>query len=120
MANHPNRLLLALAMLRQNDATAEAKLEILSPCAKLPHLGVARDAATILEARGHITLKRSTVLEENRLQLTPAGVAEAARLRIPVWRRWMADRDLVGRLACTVVGAVIGVVGTGLVRLFWH
>jgi hypothetical protein len=120
MANHPNRLLLALATLRHNDPTDGVNLDLLSLCAKMPHLGVALHAATILEARGYVVLKRSTLLEENRLQITPTGVAEAARLRVPLWRRWTTDRDLVGKLAGAAVGAVIGVIGTGVIRFLWH
>jgi hypothetical protein len=81
-------------------------------------LGEALKAATILQGQGYATLERGR-LEENRLQITPAGVAEAARLGLPFWRRWLADAALVRQIAAGAVGALIGVIGTSLTRLLW-
>ena len=81
-------------------------------------LGFALRTAIILEARGYATLERSR-LEENRLQITPAGVAEAARLRVPFWRRWLADETLIRQFAVGAVGALLGAIATSLTRLLW-
>ena len=120
MAIYPNRLLVSLASLTHSDPTDGVNLDMLSWYSKMPHMGIGLNAATILEGRGFAMEKRSTRLEENRLQITPTGVAEAARLRIPFWRRWMTDRDLVGKLAVVAVGAFFTAIGTGVLRLFWH
>jgi hypothetical protein len=119
MIREANRLLLALAALTHNNPTDGVNLNVLSPFAKMPDLGVGLDAATILEAQGYVTLTRSTRLEENRLQITPVGVAEAARLRLPFWRRWASDKPLVRQLIAGVIGAVLGAAATGLGRLLW-
>jgi hypothetical protein len=120
MANHPNRLLLALASLTHSDPMDGVNLDMLSSYAKVPHLGIGLNGATILEGRGFAVVKRSTRLEENRLQITPAGVAEAARLCLPVWWRWMFDREMVGKLAVAVVATIIGVAGNGVLRFLWR
>jgi hypothetical protein len=120
MANHPNRLLLTLASLTHGDPTDGVNLDMLSLYAKMPHLGIALNTATILEGRGYAVVKRSTRLEENRLQITPTGVAEAARLRLPFWRRWMTDRDVVGKLTVAAAGSILAAAVTGCLRLLGH
>src|SRR4051812_16296844 len=82
MKRHANRLLLTLDRATSSGRAEGAPLGYLSPCAKMPDLGVGMHAAIILEAHGYATLERSTRLEENRLQITGAGVAEADRLRL--------------------------------------
>jgi hypothetical protein len=81
--------------------------------------GEAIQPATLLEARGYITLKRSNILEDNYLQITPAGVAEAARLRLPFWKRWLADQTLVRQMVAAMIGGIIVTVGNGVLRLLF-
>jgi hypothetical protein len=117
MNAHSRRLLQALYRATHGDPLDSAPLIVVSGWAKLPHLGVAREAAILLKAAALIHLERSTVLEENRLRLTEAGVAEAARLNLPFWKRWASDKDLVQKLVLLAVAAVFSFVGSVAGRL---
>jgi hypothetical protein len=113
--NPQNRLLLAVNDLNHSDPREVVELLIAYPRAKFDYPGDALEAARLLEARGLITLEPSTRLEENRLRVTPAGVVEAGRLRLPLWRRWAADQTTVRQLITGCIGGVVGAVCTWLV-----
>jgi hypothetical protein len=117
MNAHAWRLLLALYRATHGDPLDSAPLVVVSGWAKLPHLGVGLHAALLLQARGFIRLERSTVLEDNRLQLTEAGVAEATRLQLPFWKRWASDKRLVRDLAAACVGALVTAVRGVVIKL---
>jgi hypothetical protein len=113
MMRDAKRLLLALDLLTHSGLADPVCLHVLSPSAKVPDLGVGRHAAIILEAAGYVSLERSTRVGENRLQITPTGVAEAVRLRLPFWKQWLADKALVAG----VISGVIVAAGNGALRL---
>jgi hypothetical protein len=111
-----NRLLLTVNDLNHSDPREIVELLIAYQPAKFPCPGPALDAARLLEAKGFITREPSSRLEENRLRITPTGVQEAERLRLPFWRRWASDKTLVRQVITGCIGAVIGACGTELVR----
>lgn len=117
MSNHERQVLLGLDCRTHSNPADIVSLHALWPYTNVPNLGAALHAATILESRGFIKLDRETVLEDNRLQITPAGIAEAARLRLPFWKRWLSDVALVRALAAAVLGGIVVKVGDGLLRL---
>jgi hypothetical protein len=118
MNNLANRLLKALHQLTDGDPTNSTTLITASGLAKIsdPPAEVFR-SAIILEAKGFIRLERSATLGEIRLQITGAGVAEAARLDLPFWKRWASDRDLVQKVVLLAIGALFGVAGGVAVKL---
>src|SRR5690348_14332587 len=95
MNAHARHLLLALHRATNGDPLDSAPLVVVSGYARIPYPGQALQPAILLEAAGLIRMDRSTTLEENRLQITVAGVAEAVRLSQPFWKRWVGDRNLV-------------------------
>jgi hypothetical protein len=116
MTNHAKRLLLSLDRLTQSGQLDEASLHLLAPCAGISDLGVAMRLMKILEARGYATVKHSTIPEQNYLQITPSGIEEAMRLKLPFWKRWMADQALMRQMAAAVIGGIIVAAGNTLVR----
>ncbi len=116
MNTDAKHLLQALNRLTHGDPMDGVRLDMLSASAKTPHLGAALNAAILLEAGGFVRLERSTRLEENRLQITGPGVAEAARQQLGFWKRWANNSSLVQQLVLLCIGALLTVAGGAAVR----
>ena len=120
MASHTIKLLLELDRVANSSPLRAVNLHVLSAGAKMPHLGVGLHAATLLEAQGLAMVSRSSVLEDNCLQITSAGVAAAHHRRLPFWKRWLSDTTLVRPLLASVIGGTIVAVVNQVVRFLSH
>ncbi len=116
MTNDANRLLLAPDRMTQSGEFDEASLHLLAQCARITDLGVAVPVMKILEVHGYATVKHSTMPEQNYLQITPIGIEEAMRLKLPFWKRWVSDQALVRQLTAAVIGGVIVAIGNVVMK----